>query len=140
MPSALQQFQENRKQAPQGISRWPGAAVRIGSGTRAGQIDYRKGRVNAVTQNIIKVEMDHPLYPLVVLAGDSYIHVCKSCKRTMTGFVTYQRKPELRGFCNFCGIGHILSQVEVGSWLRLHSRFDNVNGSWAGWYAESWEW
>ena len=85
MPSHSSNSKMNRKQAPQGISRWPGAAVRIGSGTRAGQIDYRKGRVNAVTQNIIKVEMDHPLYPLVVLAGDSYIHVCKSCKRTMTG-------------------------------------------------------
>ena len=68
-------------------SRWPGFAIRNGKG----DIDFRKGRVIAVSDLSITVEMDHPLYKIVKLMGESYAHHCNNCARTIPGNVTYRR-------------------------------------------------
>lgn len=127
-------------------SRWPGAAVRISHGTRAGEIDFRKGRVIAVSDLSITVEMDHPLYPIVKLMGESYAHYCRNCRRTVPGNVTYRRSAgsvmwngqeiPIRYFCPWCGPNHILRMIEVGDWMRLHFRFQPDSSSWFG---EVWE-
>jgi hypothetical protein len=139
--NALRDFQSWKQQAPQGLSRWPGAAVRIRSGTKAGQIDFRRGRVIRVSEMCIDIEADMPsgLHPLVKLMGDSYIHFCRSCKASIPGNVTYQRNAELRAFCPYCGPSAPLLMVSVGDHVRLHYRFE-TEGKWAGWYAEIWEW
>ena len=142
----VQQFLEN---APERVSRWPGAAVRISHGLRRGEIDFRKGTVLNVTDLSIFVEMDHPLYRAVKLMGASYAHYCERCGRTIPGNVTYQRSPEaiehrgelvpIRAFCPFCGPDAPLRCLNVGDKLRLHYRFEPDMSS-ASWFAEVWDW
>lgn len=130
-------------------SRWPGAAVRIPSGTRKGEIDFRKGRVIAVSDLSITVEMDHPLYKVVKLMGESYAHYCRNCQTTVPGNVTYRRSAgevewkgqfiPIRFFCPWCGPDHLLRMLQPGDWLRLHFRFDQ-DASAGGWFGEVWEW
>jgi hypothetical protein len=143
--NATKQIVEWEKQTPQGISRWPGAAVRSASG----EIDFRKGRVIGVTDLSITVEMDHPLYKLVKLMGESYAHYCRNCTRTIPGNVTYRRSPgsvmhngqeiPIRFFCPYCGPDHILKMIEIGDKMRLHYRFEKDRSS-ATWFGEIWEW
>ena len=138
MPSALQNFNTWKEQAPQGLSRWPGAAVRISSGTRAGQIDFRKGRITRVSEMCIDIETDMPHIKLVKLMGDAYIHYCPNCKASTPGNVTYKRNPDWRLFCPYCGPGFPLQMVKQGDFVRLHYRFIE-SGQWANWYGEIWE-
>ena len=133
------------KQAPQGITRWPGAATRISTGTRAGEIDFRKGVVIHVSDLSISVEMDHPLHRFVKLMGDAYLHYCRNCKTTIPGNVTYRRSADaimhkgqeipIRFFCPYCGPDHMLRMLIPGDRLKLHHRFD-LAGDWANWYGE----
>jgi hypothetical protein len=141
MPSALQNLHNWTKEAPQGLSRWPGAAVRITTGTRAGQIDFRKGRVIRVSETCIDVEADipQPHNRLIKLMGDAYIHYCLGCQASIPGNVTYQRDADFRGFCPYCGPGSALQMVARGAWLRLHYRFQ-LKAQWANWYGEVWQW
>lgn len=128
---------------------WPGAAVRISHGTRSGEIDFRKGRVIAVSDLSITVEMDHPLYKIVKLMGESYAHYCQHCRRTLPGNVTYRRSMDsvewkgqlipIRFFCPWCGPDHLLRELIVGDWMRLHYRFEK-DGSSGMWFGEVWEW
>jgi hypothetical protein len=148
--NARAQFERDKALAPQGPSRWPGAATRIQSGTRTGEIDWRKGRVIAVSDLSIDVEMDHPLYKKIKLLGDAYIHFCRQCKASIPGNVTYKRDPEFRAFCPYCGPGFPLENVKPGDWLRLHHRSEieeervieatETYRGWANWYGEIWEW
>ena len=148
--SALQKLRDWIGQGPdKEVSRWPGAAVRLSAGTKAGQIDFRRGVVSNVTDLSIFVEMDHPLYRAVKLMGDSYAHFCSNCSRTIPGNVTYRRPPEaiehkgqlipIRFFCPYCGPDHMLRMLRPGDKLRLHYRFAE-DGSSGTWYAEVWEW
>jgi hypothetical protein len=133
------------KQAPETQSRWPGFAVR----NRKNEIDFRKGRVIAVTDLSITVEMDHPFYKAVKLMGESYAHYCRECTRTIPGNVTYRRSADsvmhkgreipIRFFCPFCGPDHMLRMIEVGDWLRLHYRAEK-DGSSGAWFGEVWCW
>jgi len=126
-------------------SRWPGTAVRNGKG----EIDFRKGRVIGVSDLAITVEMDHPLYPIVKLMGESYAHYCRECARTIPGNVTYRRSAgsvmhagqeiPIRFFCPWCGPDHLLRMLQIGDWLRLHYRFEKDKSS-GSWFAEIWEW
>lgn len=138
------------KEGPTKISRWPGVAVRTSAGLKAGQIDFRRGTVIRVTDLIIYVEMDHRLYRLVRLMGDSYSHWCQHCTATIPGNVTYRRPAEdvfnsrgelipIRMFCPYCGPDHILQLLKPGDKLRLHYRFEQ-DASAGGWYAEKWPW
>ena len=130
------------KQAPV-ESRWPGFAVR----NRKNEIDFRKGRVIAVSDLSITVEMDHPLYKIVKLMGESYAHHCRECTRTIPGNVTYRRSAgsvlhkgqeiPIRFFCPWCGPDHMLRMLEPGDWLRLHYRAEK-DGSSGAWFAEVW--
>jgi hypothetical protein len=137
------------KEIPKGFTRWPGAAVRISTGTRAGEIDFRKGVVASVSDLSILVELDHPLYRHIKLLGDSYAHYCRNCERTIPGNVTYRRSAgivehngqeiPIRFFCPFCGPDHLLRCLVPGDKLKVHYRYD-LEGGWAGWYAEVWDW
>ena len=148
MSQALARVKNWAQQLPV-LSRWPGAATRLSAGTKAGQIDFRRGVVTNVTDLSIFVEMDHPLYKGVKLMGDSYAHYCENCKRTIPGNVTYRRSAgsimhkgfeiPIRYFCPHCGPDHPLRNLKTGDRLRLHYRFD-PEGQWAGWYGEVWEW
>jgi len=124
-------------------SRWPGFAIRNGKG----DIDFRKGRVIAVSDLSITVEMDHPLYKIVKLMGESYAHHCNNCARTIPGNVTYRRPTgtvvhkgqeiPIRWFCPWCGPDYILRMLEIGDWLRLHYRAEQDRRSGA-WFGEVW--
>jgi len=147
--NALNRVATWAKQLPAGLTRWPGAATRVSTGTKADQIDFRRGRVVHVTDLAISVEMDHPLYKLVKLLGDSYAHFCPNCRLTIPGNVTYQRSAgsvthkgreiPIRYFCPYCGPDHLLRMLQPGDRLRLHYRFD-PGGEWAGWYGEVSDW
>jgi predicted RNA-binding Zn-ribbon protein involved in translation (DUF1610 family) len=147
--SLLSRVMNWARELPRGVSRWPGAAVRISSGTRADAIDFRRGRVINVSDLSIFVEMDHPLFKGIKLMGDAYIHYCPNCTRTIPGNVTYRRSAgtvehngqtiPIRFFCPYCGPDHLLRMMQPGDKVRLHYRFDLEQG-WAGWYAEVWDW
>ena len=141
MPSALDQFRNQSKLAPT-VSRWPGAAVRIPSGLKAGQIEFRRGVIIKVTDLYIFIEAEPRagLEPLVKLMSDSYIHHCRWCQRTIPGNVTYNRSMETRLFCPFCGPGHPLANVKEGTKVLLHFRFEKDSGAWGSWFAEVREW
>ena len=145
--SALHKGFNSSADIPNG--RWPGAAVRISSGTRSGEIDFRRGRVVNVTDLAILVEIDHPLYKAIKLMGASYAHYCEACSRTIPGHVTYQRSAgsvthagreiPIRFFCPYCGPDALLRELRPGDKMRLHYRFesDYTSGSWFG---EVWDW
>jgi hypothetical protein len=145
MASAARQVANWLEQAPPPNSRWPGSAVR----NSKGDIDFRKGRVIAVSDLSITVEMDHPLYKIVKLLGESYAHYCRNCTRTIPGNVTYRRSAgsvewngqniPIRFFCPWCGPDHLLRMLVVGDWLKLHYRFAEDRSS-AAWFGEIWEW
>src|SRR5271154_4410056 len=140
--SAARQVSSWAEQTPQ-KSRWPGFAIRNGKN----EIDFRKGRVIAVSDLSITVEMDHPLYKAVKLMGESYAHYCRGCTRTIPGNVTYRRSAgsvmhngqeiPIRFFCPWCGPYYILRMLLVGDWLRLHYRAEQDRSSGA-WFAEVW--
>jgi len=142
--NATRQIAEWTEQTPV-ASRWPGAAVR----NRKNEIDFRRGRVIHVTDLAITVEMDHPLYPIVKLMGESYAHYCRNCTRTIPGNVTYRRSFDavewkgqqipIRFFCPWCGPDHLLREIQVGEKMRLHYRFERDKSSGA-WFGEIWEW
>jgi hypothetical protein len=125
-------------------SRWPGFAIR----NDKNEIDFRKGRVIGVSDLAITVEMDHPLYKIVKLMGESYAHYCQNCARTIPGNVTYRRSAgsvmhngqeiPIRFFCPWCGPESILRMLLVGDWLKLHYRAENDRSS-GSWFAEVWE-
>lgn len=148
--NARSQYERDKALAPKGPSRWPGFATRIQSGTRAGEIDFRRGRVIQVSDLSIDVEMEHPLYKKIKLIGDAYIHFCPACQASIPGNVTYKRDPDFRQFCPYCGPGYALVQVKEGDKLRLHHRSEieeervidtnQMFRGWANWYGEIWDW
>lgn len=148
--SALEKIGRFLQQAPQKISRWPGVAVRLSTGTKADKIDFRRGTVLKVTDLTISVEMDHPLYKLVKCMGESYAHWCPNCSATIPGNVTYRRPAEavenssgdiipMRFHCPYCGPDHMLRMFQPGDKVRLHYRFE-ADGSSAAWFMERWDW
>jgi hypothetical protein len=142
-------------QAPQGISRWPGIAVRDSKDN----VVFRRGTVSAVTDLSISIEPEPGTFlteyvkstgkHLVKLMGEAYAHYCENCKHTIPGNVTYRRSPgsvmhrgfeiPIRFFCPYCGPDHPLRTLRSGEKVRIHYRFtaDRTSG---GWFGEVFEW
>lgn len=125
------------------FSRWPGTASRRSDN----EVDFVHGVVVAVSDRAVTVETKR--HELVKLMGDGYPHVCDKCQVTVPGNVTYQRPPECREFCPYCGPEAPLRIMQVGEKVRVHHRFGAGNGPhsliqtnqiWGQWYGEKWEW
>jgi len=137
------QVQKWTEEAPKGISRWPGAAVR----NSKNEIDFRRGVVIHVTDLAISIETE--LHTLVKLMGESYAHYCEHCTMTIPGNVTYRRSAgtvvhngveiPIRYFCPYCGPDHMLRCLRTGEKMRLHYRFEADRSS-GGWFGEVFDW
>lgn len=143
MTNTNAQVQNWTENAPRGISRWPGAAVRKGNG----EVDFRRGVVIHVSDLSISVETE--LHTLVKLMGESYAHYCEHCQATIPGNVTYRRSAgsvmhngveiPIRFFCPYCGPDHMLRTLRKGEKVRIHYRFEADRTS-GGWFAEVFSW
>lgn len=137
------QVQKWAEEAPRGISRWPGAAVR----NSKNDIDFRRGVAIHVTDLAISIETE--LHTLVKLMGESYAHYCENCQATIPGNVTYRRSAgtivhngieiPIRYFCPYCGPDHMLRCLRAGEKMRLHYRFEADRTS-GGWFGEVFAW
>jgi hypothetical protein len=119
-----------RQQLP---SRWPGVTVR----KRDGEPDFIRGVVHTINRNGVWIETEkHTVEPLMGAAFPLY---CANCAKTIPGSVTYQRPPEERHFCPYCGPTFVLRELVKGEKVRLHYRFSR-DGSSAQWFGEKWDW